>query len=191
MISNKELKNFCDVRRNSYLAIFHPPNEVPTMFHTKNFVELQYTKELLISTDLTTSDESLKSFEPEERNCYYENERELRFFKSYSQVHCEYECMINFTMEMCKCVKFSMPRSNDMKTCLNDDVPCYNNLMIDWPKNYFNFHRSQDISKFPCNCMETCTKLSYKIINERNFHINEQSSKDTYTILKESYLEKG
>lgn len=57
---------------------------------------------------ILTSDE-LRNFEPNQRKCYYSTERKLRFFRIYAQHSCESECLANFTLKECGCVKFSMP----------------------------------------------------------------------------------
>lgn len=43
------------------------------------------------------------------RQCFFNNERYLRFFKLYTQANCELECLTNHTLKECSCVKFSMP----------------------------------------------------------------------------------
>lgn len=43
------------------------------------------------------------------RNCYFENERYLRYFRAYNQFNCELECWANVSLKYCGCVKFSMP----------------------------------------------------------------------------------
>lgn len=46
---------------------------------------------------------------PNRRQCYFDDERDLRYFKSYSQSNCQTECLANYTMARCGCVKFWMP----------------------------------------------------------------------------------
>lgn len=46
------------------------------------------------------------------RQCYFDEERHLKFFKVYSETNCELECIANYTLSICGCVKFSMPRKN-------------------------------------------------------------------------------
>lgn len=43
------------------------------------------------------------------RQCFFDTERQLRFFKIYTQRNCELECLANFTVKTCGCAKFSMP----------------------------------------------------------------------------------
>lgn len=40
------------------------------------------------------------------------NERKLRFFRSYSQKMCEFECLANYMKDECDCMDFSMPGKN-------------------------------------------------------------------------------
>lgn len=42
-------------------------------------------------------------------NVFFSTERQLRFFRTYTQYNCEAECLANFTQIQCGCVKFSMP----------------------------------------------------------------------------------
>lgn len=63
---------------------------------------------------ITTSD-GLKHYEPHRRQCYFQRERRLRYFNTYSQTNCELECLANFTLSECGCVKFSMPREFPME----------------------------------------------------------------------------
>lgn len=176
MMENMELKNFCELRRNTYKIILHPPNELPTMFHTENFLELKYSKEISITAEPVTTDVSLKDFKPENRGCYFENERSLRFFRSYTQINCEYECMINFTMTKCNCVKFSMPRSENTTICNDKDLDCYEELIDGWPESYWRGQDTGDRSKFPCDCIQSCNQINYKVMQERSFEINEESA---------------
>lgn len=49
------------------------------------------------------------SHTPEERRCYFESERQLKFFKRYSKINCEVECLTNKTIEVCGCSLYWMP----------------------------------------------------------------------------------
>lgn len=47
--------------------------------------------------------------DPIERQCFFNHERQLRFFRYYSSKNCDIECLANYTLESCGCVKFSSP----------------------------------------------------------------------------------
>lgn len=62
-----------------------------------------------IKPQMIRTNERLRSFEPLDRNCYFQGEKDLLYFKNYNQKNCEYECIVNTTLEMCGCVGFYMP----------------------------------------------------------------------------------
>lgn len=64
---------------------------------------------VLIYTKMTKTSKDIEHYQPEERQCYYSTERRLRFYKYYAKRNCENECLANFTLKQCGCVKFSMP----------------------------------------------------------------------------------
>ena len=90
------------------------------------------------------ADDALRSFSPHLRNCYFEGEKVLKYFKTYTKALCDYECLTNHTLEKCGCVKFSMPRGKDTRICLYDEL-------------------SWNLTFFPqqCNCLPSCSDLRY------------------------------
>lgn len=90
----------------------HTPGDVAQV--SKQYFRIPFDQEVLISIRpkiITTSD-GLKHYEPNRRQCYFQKERALRYFNIYSQSNCELECLANFTLSKCGCVKFSMPRKH-------------------------------------------------------------------------------
>jgi amiloride-sensitive sodium channel len=65
----------------------------------------------MMPTIMSTS-EAIKSYQPERRQCFFPSERSLKYFKIYTQQNCQIECKTNFTMQMCGCVDFYMPRNH-------------------------------------------------------------------------------
>lgn len=51
----------------------------------------------------------LRGYAPAVRQCYFEAERPLRFYRAYAQRNCELECVANGTLRRCGCVLFDMP----------------------------------------------------------------------------------
>lgn len=68
---------------------------------TKYFLMDQAT-DFILRPKITTTDESLRSFKPEDRNCYFENERELKYITTYTKSYCMDECFSNFTFKICR-----------------------------------------------------------------------------------------
>lgn len=89
--------------------ILHSPDEMPRT--SSNFFRIPMGKDVkvLIKPQMITTSEKLRNYNPKRRQCVYETERKLRYFKTYTQHHCDMECAANFTYWRCGCVKFSMP----------------------------------------------------------------------------------
>lgn len=152
--------NFCPYQGNGYKIIFHMPNEIPTVFHQNQFVEFGHEKFFTINAKVKRASLELKKFSPEKRKCYFEDEKKLKFFKSYSKKLCDYECMTNITLKLCGCVKFSMPREKETQICDLNKIKCYTNLIRLWP-----FH--DDEKGNDCDCYEACNEIEYVINHDR------------------------
>ncbi|XP_055840678.1 pickpocket protein 28-like [Episyrphus balteatus] len=79
--------------RNSvggFKVILHTPGEDPQV--SKNFIQLPLDQSvtLTIRPNIMTS-RDLRHYSLERRQCYYQNERYLRYFKVYTQANCELE----------------------------------------------------------------------------------------------------
>ena len=57
---------------------------------------------------ITTSN-GLRKYSPERRQCFFQYERQLRFFKTYSRLNCLIECYANYSKQICGCADYSMP----------------------------------------------------------------------------------
>ncbi|KAJ8937726.1 hypothetical protein NQ314_011746 [Rhamnusium bicolor] len=62
-----------------------------------------------VTPDITTTSDTIKSYAPLKRNCYFPNEKSLKYFKVYAQQNCQIECKTNYTLNKCGCVNFYMP----------------------------------------------------------------------------------
>lgn len=84
-----------------------------TMERVHNFYRAHVAKHGLSYLDIkhTTTSSGLSRYALNQRKCFFNAERQLRFFKMYTQNNCEAECLANFTKIACGCVKFSMPRT--------------------------------------------------------------------------------
>lgn len=92
-----------------YKLVLSMPGEVPRMSYNYFRISLMHMNEIAITPEITITTEGLRHYEPNQRRCFFNDERRLRFFKIYTETNCEVECLANFTKKMCACVKFSMP----------------------------------------------------------------------------------
>lgn len=61
---------------------------------------------LFVTPTLNLIDKSLESWTPEQRNCFMEGEKNLKYFRIYTKVNCEHECISQAVLETCGCVPF-------------------------------------------------------------------------------------
>jgi amiloride-sensitive sodium channel len=153
--SQPQSMKYCSTFGYASNAIVHLPNEMPTPLHRElhapNGMETFFT--LTAVHHKTSSD--LRKFSPEQRGCYFDGEKQLMFFHSYTKAHCEYECMANYTLEKCGCVKFSTPRTHDTPICGPYSIDCYQNARVE----YSTVENS-------CNCLPSCNNIRYSVVKD-------------------------
>lgn len=93
----------------TFLVAVHSPDQFPRLPSDFIKVPFQHITQLYVKPNVMTISDGLRSLEPNERGCYFQNERRLEFFSSYNQYHCELECLANHIKEKCDCVDFWMP----------------------------------------------------------------------------------
>lgn len=63
----------------------------------------------MLKPNMLRTNKDLRTYDPLGRQCYYETERYLRFFRVYTQRNCEMECITNYTVSKCGCSAFYLP----------------------------------------------------------------------------------
>lgn len=115
-LNTTDAEYLCRGPVQGFKVLLHIPGEVPQV--SKHYLRVPVEEEVLISVkpNMMTTSESLENYKPWERQCFFAKERQLRFFKIYTQRNCELECLSNFTMDRCHCVKFSLPSNEPFIT---------------------------------------------------------------------------
>jgi len=169
-INKNETSNLCLERFHGHSVAFHLPNEYPSFMHTFTNFEVRKYKFISITAAASKFDDYLQKFPLDQRGCYNEDERQLRFFKQYTMINCLEECIANFTLQKCGCVAYYAPRSNDIRICRFIDINCFTKVYYYWPAAYYEVSENRrDNSDLPCNCMPTCSNIEYSEVNEFTF----------------------
>lgn len=164
--STPDLEFLCRAPFQGFKITFHTPGEMPRV--SKQYFRIQTKQQVLVNVkpNMMTTSEYLASYSPKRRHCYFNNERSLQFFKVYTQNNCELECLANFTLKECGCVKFSMPRTNSTKICGQKDVTCFDeaedNLILQEVDTSLSSNSDGEI-KTLCDCLPACTSISYDV----------------------------
>ena len=83
-----------------FKILLHTPGEIPRV--SKQYFRVPLNQEVVVSVkpNMITTSEGLIGYAPNRRQCYFNDERQLKFFKVYTQSNCELECLANFTLGM-------------------------------------------------------------------------------------------
>ena len=142
-----------------FKVILHNPGEIPRVAKDSFFVPINRIMEVVVKPSLVTTSKGLINTDIKRRQCFFEYEKHLKFFNVYTQSNCELECLTNFTLNACKCVKFSMPRDKNTLICSQDQVECYNEAEIEFIKmESFQLNKTSPIK---CECLPSCTTINY------------------------------
>lgn len=109
-VNNHDIDYLCGGPVQGFKVGFHSPIDIPR--EMKKFVQLSPKRAALyvIEPKLIRTMNETRQFSPQDRQCFFSYEHKLRFFKHYTQLYCEAECLSNYTLAQCGCVHFSMIR---------------------------------------------------------------------------------
>ena len=102
----------CSGSDQGYKLVLTPPGEMVKMSSNHFALYPSMKNYIVFKPKLTKISEGLRKYALNQWQCFYQSERQLHFFKFYTQFNCEAECLANFTKSECGCVKFSMPSKN-------------------------------------------------------------------------------
>lgn len=107
--SSRDIDHQCRGYNKGFQIFLTTPGE--TVDRSQNYLRMPISEQniIKIGPKLTITSEGLRSYKPNQRQCFYNSEHPLRFFKMYTKANCNAECLANFTNIECGCVKFSMP----------------------------------------------------------------------------------
>jgi amiloride-sensitive sodium channel len=164
----------------------HMPVESP---HISNqYYDIPFSKQtnVIVKPNMIYASKSIKGYKPNDRLCYFNSERKLKYFKIYSKANCDNECKADYVKRQCKCVKFSMPRDNSTIVCDNMQLKCVHEAEMNHTtrdlelklvekqlkrdvkhgkakKNDERFEKIKIMKKNSCNCLPTCTNIKYDV----------------------------
>jgi len=144
----------------------HSPFEMPKGIEDENSFNFFYGQDLevIITSEVIKSDESLRKILPKERNCYFEGEKKLKMFKIYTRKNCEMECLADFFLHDndTQCVPYYVLRNVSNPICTVEkyylvSIRSFNfyqrNALISDSKSYLD----------GCGCLDTCNDVKYNI----------------------------
>lgn len=147
----------CKGSYQGFKVFFHHPGEFSSITGRHLFVPIKHDVTVSMTAQMTKISEDLQSYKPSQRKCYLTNEKSLKFFKSYTKNKCDVECLANYTMKSCGCVKFSMPRENSSKICDYSQISC----TVQAQRDMMLSSHMQNPGDLECDCLPSCTEITY------------------------------
>lgn len=129
----------------------HSSFELPNAYASTDDCDFDFQKSVTVSIvpEVVTTDESLRSIEPKNRNCFFDGEKELKFLRTYSKVNCEMECISDLAMQNCNCTPFYFVRNESTPVCYLNDLKC------------IKYNASPKSLRY-CGCLARCNTINYR-----------------------------
>lgn len=94
----------------------HLPSTIPMLQRQYFQVPLGNAVLAVIQPKVIMTSDSVKKFNPVDRECYFPMEKHLKYFNFYNPDNCKFECLTNYSLTKCGCVHFYMPSKD--KICI-------------------------------------------------------------------------
>lgn len=94
---------------NILQIILNNPIETPKVSSFGMSIAPGQETKVVVIPQIKTATPQLKSIDISKRQCFFENEKSLAFYRTYSERSCVLECEANFTLAFCGCVLYHMP----------------------------------------------------------------------------------
>nr|XP_015833861.1 PREDICTED: pickpocket protein 28 isoform X1 [Tribolium castaneum] len=146
-----------------YRVLLHTPMRMPRL--KEEFFRVPLDEAVVVSVQPTMigTSEAVKTYNIAKRDCCFPSERKLKFFRDYSQLNCQLECLTNFTLDLCGCVSIFMPRERETAVCGTSKFECLKEAerTLQTEGLYDKFQEGGVQGGTDCDCMPLCTDLSY------------------------------
>lgn len=155
--TTKDTRNpFLTVTSTSHILI-HASDVLPGFEHSSQKLSLMPGIVIIaeVTPEVTITDDDLRMLSPEARECYFDDEKQLKFFEIYSETNCKFECYTNLTFKTCGCVGFDhiYSEKHNMSYCYKlSELYCYYDM-----GEIFMTQKAQ------CSCLPTCNLVNYNV----------------------------
>lgn len=184
-VNKSDIEYRCKGFSQGFKLILHSPTDIPRFY--KHFYRIGMKREVSFSVKphVIRTSKNLYNYKLETRKCYFENERKLKFFKIYTQSNCELECLTNYTLNLCHCVRFGMPFDNTTQVCNVVKNTCTFNVGAQMMLKKLNRNLKKENAMMQgqnheineddkCKCLPTCTSIKYNaVISQSDYLHNE------------------
>ncbi|XP_055320058.1 pickpocket protein 28-like [Sitodiplosis mosellana] len=148
----------CSGPVQSFKILLHSADEVPQMKKYYYRIPLDHDTVMAVRPNImNTTERLIENYNHKERKCIVGGvEKQLIFFKKYTQRNCQLDNLAFRTTAKCKCVTFAMPRLPNIPICRKPS-------QLQCVKTVENSLMQQILNKtaISYNCLPACRSVSY------------------------------
>ncbi|XP_053965737.1 pickpocket protein 28 [Anastrepha ludens] len=136
----------------------HSPIETTTIRETALILPIGYETRLRVDVVRTEATSTVRKLSRNERQCVFNGEEKLLYFRHYSSRSCVSECRTRFLYNQCKCLPYNLPSIYDKVTICNvTQTHCIHRAVNDWL-----LKSDGDEQSYCKHCLQSCFDLTYK-----------------------------
>lgn len=150
--------------------LFHNPITTPNLKDEGLVVGLGYEMNFRLEVSSSEAMPTIRSIPRDDRQCIFQNEKELLYHKHYTRQNCENECVAQYMYQECACIPEKYPRIyRNASVCSVGDTQCVRRASR--PENNI------ETAKCRKECLPSCFDLSYLAdafyfpLAKRHYHI--------------------
>ncbi|XP_063377653.1 pickpocket protein 28-like [Cydia fagiglandana] len=117
----------------------------------------EQTSSFAVKFSVTNTSNTLVNYPPKIRQCYFPEERQLKYFRTYTPNNCRLECMSDYTFDSCGCVWFHMPHKDSSTICRQLKKDCVLKAL----ERYAAEESQTDSKVDKCKCLPLCIGIQY------------------------------
>ncbi|XP_054274391.1 pickpocket protein 28-like isoform X2 [Macrosteles quadrilineatus] len=150
-----------------FKIVLHNSVETPKMNAFASLLSPGLEARMIVDPVMMTTTQLFHTIPAKKRNCVFGSEKNLTFYRTYTQRNCALECEAQFTLDACSCVLYYMPKNDTTRICGRKDEECAKKALKAMELRLVddgNVSSSLNTTKTKsCGCKPGCNALSYKM----------------------------
>ncbi|GLV41439.1 pickpocket 28 [Carabus blaptoides fortunei] len=123
---------YCSSTNSVGLKIrLHSPVEAPMMADYGFLIHPRKEVRIAVRPTMDEASPTINSIPIDRRQCYFSEEKQLYFYRTYTKMNCDLECLSNYTVAKCGCVPFYLPKNINTSICAKRNEYCYRKAKTD------------------------------------------------------------
>ncbi|KAF5285661.1 hypothetical protein FQR65_LT13091 [Abscondita terminalis] len=133
------------------------PVEMSLVKNKALHVPVEYQTIITLNPVISEAEKTLQHESYKSRWCFFNEERYLKYFVTYTLQNCITECNVNYTLEKCNCMPYYIMSNSTVEMCEYQHQEC-----IARAKNLAAYNEKPLQNRSKCNCLPNCNEYNFK-----------------------------